>query len=137
YKKEPAPEEYPILLAEAFEGYAKDNYKPLDKLNLAAIPETRSANEVENKNTILLLANFYKGMAALERKKTSEAIEHFTWIINTSEDAAWKDKAHWYLAMSFLQNKDVDHAEKQLHKISKTGKYNSMAERILKTISSN
>lgn len=137
YKKELPPEEYPILLAEAFEGYEKNNYKLLDKLNLGEIPVTRGADDGGNKKTILLLGNFYKGVAALERKKTSNAIKHFTWVIDNSKDVGWKEKAHWYRAMAFLQNENINLAQKELNQISKTGKYNLMAKKILKTLRSN
>ena len=137
YKKEPPPQEYPILLAEVFEDYEKNNYASLDKLNLEKIPATRGADDAGNKKTILLLGNFYKGVADLERKKTSKAIEHLTWVINNSKDVGWQEKGHWYLAMAFLENGNIDNAQKELNKITKTGKYNLMAKQILKTITSN
>jgi|GEM_PF-6794858 len=136
YKKEPAPEEYPILLAEAFDGYARNNYAPLDKLNLQELPDTRGSDDAENKKSILLLGNFYKGAAALERKKTTAAIEYFTWVINHSKGTAWQEKAQWYLAMAFLQKNDISLAQKELEKLTEPGKYRLEAKQILKTISS-
>ncbi len=137
YKKEPVPDEYPVLLADAFEGYAKNNYLPLDKLNAQDMDAVRGVNDSENRNTILLLSIFYKGIAAVERKKTSQALQYFSWVINNSKDVDWKDKAHWYTAMVFLQDGDIERVQRQLHQISKNGKYNLMAKQILKTIDSN
>ena len=136
YHKESVPEEYPIFLAEAFEGYASNNYKALEKLDLEKLPQTRDTKEAQTKETILLLGNFYKGIAALENGRTDYAIKHFTWVIAKSKDAGWKQKGHWYLAMSYLQEGNIKSANEQLNQIEGKDKFGIKAKEILKTINS-
>ncbi|WP_299898434.1 hypothetical protein [uncultured Aquimarina sp.] len=54
----------------------------------------------------------YKGISQLELHKNTAAIDSFTELLESNTLDA--DKAHWYLALSYLKNQDVEKAKTEL-----------------------
>ena len=74
FKKDALPENYPLFLAEALTDYESGNYTTLQQLDLSNLPQTRSINESDSKENILLLGHYYKGQAFLQTGNTKQAI---------------------------------------------------------------
>ena len=57
--------------------------------------------------------NFLSGMASMELKDNSHAIEYFKKVIDINKKGGktqFKDEAEYYLALSYIRNKDYDYA---------------------------
>jgi tetratricopeptide (TPR) repeat protein len=134
FVKDDLPESYPTFLAEALISYNDGDYSSIQKLNLAAIPEMRGAGE---KQTILDLGHYYKGIAFLKTGNTQQAIQNLQWIEKNSTDADLKIKAQWYLALAYLKSDNASEAISLLKKLAVNGAYsmyNAKAKSLLKEI---
>jgi hypothetical protein len=57
--------------------------------------------------------NFLSGMASMELKDNTHAIEYFKKVIEVNKKSGktqFKDEAEYYLALSYIRNKDYDYA---------------------------
>lgn len=96
------------LSTEAFILYAEKDYEKAAVLFEKAY--------LLNKNPELL---FYQGNALLASGQTKEAIETFKEHINFQE--ALTNRSHWYLALAYLKNKNLEAAKKELEAYVKSG----------------
>lgn len=108
FKKDTLPEEYPIFLAEAFTDYESGNYKTLQQLNLNNLPETRGVDKPGSKQSILQLGHYYKGLAFLQTNNTKDAIINLNWVLSSQPEKILRDKAQWYLALAYLEEKNPE-----------------------------
>lgn len=99
YTKDTVPDNYPVLLAEAFENYEAGNYNSFKQLKIDELPETRSNGE---ENT-MAIAYYFKGLSYLQSGNTREAIQHLNWVAYRQPDKQWQEKAKWYLILSYLK----------------------------------
>lgn len=112
FKKDALPEQYPLYLAEAFTDYESGNYTTLQQLDLSNLPQTRSVDEADSKENILLLGHYYKGLAFLQTGNTKQAIINLHWVLNNQPDKTLRAKVQWYLALTYLkENKREKAAE--------------------------
>ena len=131
YIKEPVPDEYPMLLADAFDNYKKGNFNTFEHLDLSGIQTRGGADENE---TILTMGNFYKGIAALEKNKTVKAVSYFNQVLLNAKGEIWREKAHWYLAMSYLKATNGVAAFTELNQVTGADLYSKKAKQILKLL---
>lgn len=110
FKKDALPEDYPLYLAEALTGYEAGNYKTLQQLDLNNLPKTRNANETENKENILQLGHYYKGLAFLQTNNTREAVINLNWVLNNQGGKALRAKTQWYLVLAYLKENNSEKA---------------------------
>ena len=110
FKKDPAPEEYPLFLAAAFTDYESGKYTTLQQLDLNKLPQTRGAGETNSKENILKLGHYYKGLAFLQTNNTKETILNLHWVLNNQHDKALRAKAQWYLALAYLKDNNSEKA---------------------------
>jgi tetratricopeptide (TPR) repeat protein len=90
------------------------------------------AYETKYKTTYINL-NLYKGFCYLELNKFKEALKVFSAVKNSNHID--KNKAYWYLSITYLKQKDYVNAIKNLKIITKNSYYNhKRAEEILKKI---
>lgn len=108
FKKDAIPDDYPLFLAQAFMDYESGNYKTLQQLNLNNLPQTRSAGETDDKENILKLGHYYKGLAFLQTDNTREAIINLEWVLAHQPGKFLGAKAQWYLALTYLKEKDEE-----------------------------
>lgn len=116
FKKDEPPEEYPMFLAEALAGYESGEYAAILQLNLADIPETRGTG---NKETILQLGHYYKGLSFLQTGNATQAINNLQWVITNSKDRSLQVKATWYQALALIKNNEPQKAIELLTKLDK------------------
>lgn len=133
FRAEPVPDEAPLYLAQAFDDYSNGNYKTIEQISLAEVPDTRGAEN--EKERTLLLGNFYKGVAALEQHKTALAKKHLSWVTAHKVTNEWKQKAHWYLAMAALQGGEPAAVKQELKSLRNSVDYGPKANEILTFIS--
>jgi tetratricopeptide (TPR) repeat protein len=109
FKKDTVPEAYPIFLAEALIDYESGNYATLQKLNLNDLPQVRGAGD-NDRESILQLGHYYKGISYLETGNTEKAIAHFDWVLKNKPDKALQVKATWFLALAYLKENNREKA---------------------------
>ncbi|NCP06739.1 MAG: hypothetical protein GW863_10420 [Flavobacteriales bacterium] len=85
----------------------------------------------DSKNSELL---FYQGNALLALGKTTEAIEKFKQHLDFSDRLTLR--SHWYLALAFVKNKDLESAKQELNALinSKESFKKNEAISLLKTL---
>lgn len=116
-----SPEEY-VKWAEANLDYNQGNYQ-------AALDKYREI-EPEYTGGFLREISFYKGMSLIYLEQYSEARQNLEKI----DRGAYMEMAAWYYALSFVQEGELELAEKELEKIAKqTGFYQAKAKELLKT----
>jgi len=103
FVKDQLPETYPMLLADAFSNYERGDYASIQHLNLSDISEVRGEDELNNKQNILQLGHYYKGIAFLETNNTQQAIINFNWVIKNQPGKSLHLKAQWYLTLAYLK----------------------------------
>jgi hypothetical protein len=131
------PENYPIYLAESFSAYNAGDYSYLEKLNLENVPDMRGNDEVNNKQNILQLGHYYKGIALLKKHNTKPAIVNLEWVEQNGNDKNIKLKAQWYKALAYLINdKDENKTIKLLKEIEVNNikRYNFKIKDLLKAL---
>lgn len=76
----------------------------------------------------------YKGISQLELHKNTAAIDTFTRLLESNTLDA--DKAHWYLALSYLKNQDLEKAKTELALLLEkpTNFKNTEAKELLSTL---
>jgi hypothetical protein len=111
------PQNYPMYLAEALTNYQNEDYAAIEKIDLTNIPQIRG---VEDKQAILNLGHYYKGIAYLKNNNTPQAIVNLQWVQNNCTDNSIKLNAQWYLALAYLKNNNAAEAINQLKNL--TGK---------------
>jgi hypothetical protein len=134
FVKDDLPENYPTFLAEALISYNDGDYSSIQKLNLAAIPEMRGG---EDKQIILNLGHYYKGIAFLKTNNNQQALQNLQWIEKNCTDADLKVKAQWYLSLAYLKNSNAIEAISLLKKLASNGAYpmyNTKAKSLLKAL---
>jgi tetratricopeptide (TPR) repeat protein len=89
------------ILNNAFIAYNETDYKQ-------ALPLFEKAFE-KTQNSELL---FYEGNALLALGQTENAVEKFKEHLKYSD--VLTNRSHWYLALAYLKNKDLEHAKLQL-----------------------
>lgn len=107
YTKDRIPDSYPIYLADALARYEAGDYTGLQQLNLADIPATRGSNAAAEKEQVLQLAHYYKGICWLQTGSIDKAITHFDWVIKNKPGNQLQEKAEWYLALAFLKKNET------------------------------
>lgn len=132
YKRPGLPDSYPIILADAFDHYSKNNYVPIEAFDIDHLPIVRGGENEEE--TIKVLATFYKGIADLQQQKADSAISRFKWMIAHYSNSKQASKAHWYLALAYLKKGNTEDAVKELHAIRNDRQYGSDATLILNTL---
>lgn len=128
------PENYPMFLAEALTNYQNQDYAAIEKIDFNNLPQIRGR---EDKQPILNLGHYYKGIAFLKTNNTPQAIANLQWVQNNCTDNNIKLNAQWYLALAYLKNNNASEAINQLKKL--TGKstyhrYNSRTKSLLKAL---
>lgn len=103
FKKDIIPDSYPLFLAEALMDYDSGNYTTLQQLNLNDLPQMRGADDADNKENILMLGHYYKGLAFLQTNNTREAVINLEWALNNQPGKDLRAKAQWYLALAYLK----------------------------------
>ncbi|MFT3945334.1 MAG: hypothetical protein QM763_00050 [Agriterribacter sp.] len=137
FKKDALPEHYPLYLAEALMDYESGNYKTLQKLNLNDLPQTRGKDGTGDKENILQLGHYYKGMALLQTNNTKDAIINLNWVVNNQQDKALRAKALWYLSLAYLKENNAEKAVELCRSIINNKENDVLiknAEKILDTI---
>jgi TolA-binding protein len=125
------PENYPIQLAAELADYEKGNYASIQKLDIAKVAETRGGDD---KQTILELAHYYKGISLLKLSKVGGAIANLQWVKNNSTDASMKENASWYLGLGYLKMGDITKAKLFFKEISSYGRYKKEVKELLQKI---
>jgi len=110
FVKDKLPETYPLLLADAFNNYENGDYASIQQLNLNDISEMRGEDKLNNRQNILQLGHYYKGIAFLETNNTQQAIINFNWVIKNQPDKSLRVKAQWYLALTYLKEHNGEKA---------------------------
>ena len=112
-------------LTQANEYYNAEKYKD-------AIPllKTALSNQPKNSNLELALGNAY-----LSSHQIDLAISHFQNIIQR-KDALYIDQAHWYLALSYLKNDQVEKCKNILELLANDSKadFHVEAKQLLKKL---
>jgi len=137
YRKDKLPETYPIFLADAFTRYEAGDYTALQQLNLSGIPETRGSDALKDKEQILQLAHYYKGISYLETGNTAKAILHFDWVLKNKPARELLTKTEWYLALACLQEHEQGKAKELLKKVlgnSRQNKFSKDAKALLSVL---
>lgn len=91
----------------AEKAYREGNYKEVMRINTA-------------KEDVSVKAVFLSGTAAMQLKDYPKAISSFTTVLEANKTAAVKilnDEAEYYLALSYIHNRDYDYALELLNKI--------------------
>ena len=89
-------------------------------------------NELKRDKSIEYL-NFYLGQSYLKQNNFKKAIEYFEQ--NIEEDKVFVAESHWYIALSYLKNKDKTSAKEHLEKLIADYEYmNSEAKVLLEDI---
>jgi hypothetical protein len=128
FEPDKIPENYPIQLAAELADYEKGNYASIQKLDIAKVAETRGGDD---KQTILELAHYYKGISLLKLNKVEDAIANLQWVKNNATDASMKENASWYLGLGYLKMENKDKAKVLFEGISSYGRYKKQAKKII------
>ena len=118
YTKEIVPDDYPVLLAEAFEDYDAGNYATFKKLQIDKLPATRGNNDA----SAIPTAYYFKGLSYLQTGNVGEAIRNLKWVITEQPDESLQEKAKWYLILCYLKDNNPDQAIALCRELKKTGK---------------
>jgi tetratricopeptide (TPR) repeat protein len=128
FEVEKIPTNYPIQLADAFSEYKKGNYASMQKLDITKITETRG---VDDKQAVLELACYYKGISLLKLGKPEDAIKNFEWVKNNASTDSLKGNASWYLGLVYLKKGEREKAKVLLEGISSYGRYKNSIKELL------
>jgi TolA-binding protein len=131
FKPDKTPENYPIQLAAELADYEKGNYASIQKLDIAKVAETRGGDD---KQTILELAHYYKGISLLKLNKVEDAIANLQWVKNNTTDASMKANANWYLGLGYLKMGERAKAKILFEGISSYGRYKKQVKKIIELI---
>ncbi len=115
--KDSVPTQYPKFLTEAFIGYNFGDYLYFKNLDFNDLPEILETIEGNNRETILQLGHYYKGIAGLMTNDSAQAISNLQWSINHGS-AEMAFKAKWYLALAYLKNNNSQKCKELLQKVS-------------------
>lgn len=116
--KDSVPLKVPAFLEEACMGYEYGDYVYFKNMDLTNINETIGKDSL-NKNLILDIANYYKGISFLLLNDAQQAINNFTWLTAHSTSTEYLAKAHWYLGLAYLKNNQLNNAIEQFEKVEK------------------
>lgn len=125
------PESYPIFLAEALTNYENGDYTTIQQLNLTDLPEVRGE---DNKQTIVELGRYYKGISFLKTGDIKKAIHNLEWVEKNSSIVILKIKTAWYLAMAHLKSGNVSSARRWLEKLTSSSTISSYKQKALKLL---
>jgi len=138
YKKDKAPEQKPLLLAEALIDYENDDYSRLKKLDLKNLPLIRGIpdDDLNSDQNVKELAHYYKGIALMQVREIRQASSHFQWLTDHANNRQLIVKAQWYLALCNLALNNVDQANTLLTSVSgkRIAPYNNQAKELLKVL---
>jgi hypothetical protein len=138
YAKDTATLVMPELLAMVSEKYKNGDYS-FREINLNKIPLTRgSSNDINSRQNILQLGNYYQGLSYIETNDDKKAIQKLQWVIENAGNEKIKIKAQWYMALVYFKNNENKKAIPLLLSLSKNGTaglYNKKARNILLEIS--
>ena len=126
------PETYPMALADALTEYKSGNYKAIQQFNEAMVSDTRGNDEINNKENIIALAHYYKGISFLETNNTKGAIENLEWVAKFGADKRIVEKAEWYLGLGYLKEGELEKADTVFQKILSFGKESYIKNKCLK-----
>ena len=129
YTKDKIPDSYPVFLADALTRYEAGDYKAMQQLNLADIPATRGSNAAEEKEQVLQLGHYYKGICWLQTGSTEKAIPHFNWVIKNSSAHALSAKAAWCLALAYVKNNETEKAVETIKSIIAKNPNNAITQK--------
>ncbi len=130
YKKDTSPENYPMYLAEAFEGYKNDNYTELLKIDENNLPQTRSANE--NEIEIKFMVQYYKAIIMLQTNKIEKANILFEKLLLNK--TKFDEDAKWYAALCYIKLNNKEKALVYLNNLLSTKKYANSVKNLIADI---
>jgi hypothetical protein len=105
FKKDVAPEEKPMFLAEALIDYENGNYRTLQNMNVTNLPTEKGLpnNDINRTQNIKELGHYYKGLAFIEANEDKQAMENLQWVIDSAHNKQLIIKAQWYIALIQLK----------------------------------
>lgn len=135
FRKDSVPSKYPKFLTEAFIGYSFGDYLYLRQLDFSALPETLETIEGNNKETILQLGHYYKGIAGLLVNDSAQAITNLQWSIDHAS-SIMSIKAKWFLALAYLKFLHPEKAIPLFNEVSasKLVEYRDQSKALLKEL---
>jgi|GEM_PF-5789452 len=120
FVKDTLPQKYPPFLLEVFSGYKFNDYSYIQKLDLSDIDNALGPKEIDDKELILQLGHYYKGISFLLVNDTLQAITHLEWALHHAANEHQLVKARWYLAMAYLKQNNQDEAVALLEKVAQS-----------------
>jgi hypothetical protein len=132
FKKDSVPSNYPKFLTEAFIGYNFGDYIYLKKLDFSALPETMETIEANNREAIVQLGHYYKGIAGIVTNDSPQAKTNLQWSIGHASHEM-SIKAKWFLALTYIKLYQPDKAIGLLKPVaaSNLGHYKEQAKKLL------
>lgn len=130
------PAQIPDELIIAFSSLTAKNYTDAADAFKAARP-TGEVRGGETDLALLFYIDYYSAQCAMEMNKTSEAISKLQQALKESPDNFSKAKAHWYLALAYLKNGDIEKAKQILNALSaksKAKEYQAQSIELLKEL---
>jgi hypothetical protein len=131
FKPDKIPENYPVQLAAELADYEKGNYASIQKLDIAKVAETRGGDD---KQILLELAHYYKGISLLKLNKVEDAIANLQWVKNNATNAGMKENASWYLGLGYLKVGERAKAKILFEGISSYSRYKKQVKKIIELI---
>jgi hypothetical protein len=135
FKKDSIPSKYPKFLTEAFIGYNFGDYLYFKGLDFFALPETQETIEGNNKETILQLGHYYKGIVGIVTNDSTQAKTNLQWSIGHAS-YEMSIKAKWFLALTYIKLMQPDKADSLLKSVaaSNVSGYNKQAKQLLEAL---
>jgi hypothetical protein len=132
FRKDSVPSNYPKFLTEAFIGYNFGDYIYLRKLDFSALPETMETIEANNREAIVQLGHYYKGIAGILVNDSMQAKTNLQWSIGHASHEM-SIKAKWFLALTYIKLYQPDKAIGLLKPVtaSNLGNYKEQAKKLL------
>ncbi len=137
FSKDPVPEGDHPMLAQALTDYTHNNYTTLKRYDLDNLPTLKGGGE-DQRQKILELGYYYKGIAFLASGEADSATPAFQWVIDhaVTDSLVWK--AQWYEALAELKSSNIPAAISMLRPVSsnpKAGTYREQAIALLNKLS--
>ncbi len=130
YVKEPVPENYPVVLAEAFEDYEAGNYATFKKLSIDELPATRGSSDA----SLLPIAYYFKGLSHLQTGNVGEAIRNLNWVLSEQPDESLQEKAKWYLILCYLKENNHEKSSALCRDLKNTGKNPELVKKSMQVL---
>ena len=129
FSKDKSPDNSPILLADALIDYDNGNYTSLQSLDLTKIPEIRGDDTLNDRENILQLGHYYKGISYLETGDSKMAIQNLNWVVKHSSNTEIVTKADWYLALGYVINKEKEKSKTILKELLQNKRNNHFSQK--------